>query len=85
MSNIKENAKAKFEEIYGCDINDFMKSVREADVDYMMAAMSVLSDAQEELARGMDERARQSINRAKFLISDVYSKLGREKLEELSQ
>lgn len=32
------------------------------------AAFSILSDAQEEMAMGMTERARKSINRAKWLI-----------------
>lgn len=74
-------------QMYGCDINEFMESVRESGTDYLMAAMSQLSDAQE-LMNGGDvgkELARQAINRAKFMISDIRYKVGREKMEDLSQ
>jgi len=39
-----------------------------------MLAMSILSDAQEELSRGEKEIARQYINRAKFIISEEMQK-----------
>lgn len=39
------------------------------DEDKGMLAMSILSDAQEELSRGHAETARQYMNRAKFVIS----------------
>lgn len=35
----------------------------------MMRIMGLLSNAQEEIERGMDERARQTLNIAKYLIS----------------
>ncbi len=40
----------------------------------LMYSMSILSDAQEEMARGKIEIARQYINRAKFIISEEMQK-----------
>lgn len=40
---------------------------------HQMAAMSLLSDAQEEIQRGNDERARRLINIAKWVISQKLS------------
>lgn len=34
-----------------------------------MCAMSLMSDAQEEIAHGMTEQARQTLNRAKWVVS----------------
>lgn len=57
---------------YGCDMDAFARSVETAPLFDVtgpgMAVMSVLSDAQELLAMGRAEEARQYINRAKFLI-----------------
>jgi hypothetical protein len=38
-----------------------------------MIAMSMLSDAQEEIERGMQERARQTVNRAKWVIHTYWT------------
>ncbi len=64
---------------YGCDKETFLKSVDESlgvklarpedpSGGIGMVVMSLLSDAQEEVERGMSEEARQTINRAKLLI-----------------
>ena len=37
-------------------------------------AMSVLSNAQEEIERGLDNKARQSINIAKYIIKQIEEK-----------
>lgn len=67
-------AQSKEEQIkmYGCELEPFMESVKDSMTDPLMAAMSIMSDAQEEIARGLDERARQGLNRAKYLISQEY-------------
>lgn len=39
-----------------------------------MYAMSMMSDAQEEIARGLDEDARQTLNRAKWIVSTYLQK-----------
>lgn len=39
-----------------------------------MYAMSLMSDAQEEIARGLDEDARQTLNRAKWIVSTYLQK-----------
>jgi hypothetical protein len=72
------------EKMYGCDINEFMDSVDGSHTDYLMAAMSVLSDSQE-LLRGDTEAARQAINRAKYLISEFRQNVGRDQAYDLSK
>lgn len=62
-------------QMYGCDPDAFLSSVRDS-LSYkfsgaLMCAASIMSDAQEELAVGMDERARQSLNRAKLILFEV--------------
>jgi hypothetical protein len=59
--------------MFGCDIDEFRKSVEES-ITFKLAgpalsAISQLSDAQEEIELGLNERARQTINRAKWIIS----------------
>ena len=39
-----------------------------------MYAMSLMSDAQEEIARGLEEDARQTLNRAKWIVSTYLQK-----------
>ena len=39
-----------------------------------MCAMSLMSDAQEEIAHGMPEQARQTLNRAKWVVSTYMMK-----------
>ena len=39
-----------------------------------MYAMSLMSDAQEEITRGLEEDARQTLNRAKWIVSTYLQK-----------
>jgi hypothetical protein len=59
-------------QMYGCDINEFVASVKES-ITYRltganMVIAGLMSDAQEELIHGSDEGARQTLNRAKHLL-----------------
>lgn len=67
MSNQKEldMLGCTFEEMNEAINNGFNKD------DKVMFAMSILSDAQEEGARGNFERNRQYINRAKYVLSMI--------------
>jgi hypothetical protein len=66
--------EARLLKMYGCDIEAFLASCREsatmASSGPGMIAASILSDAQELIAAGCPEEARQMINRAKRWISD---------------
>jgi hypothetical protein len=53
--------------MYGCTIEELEKSKPKYTDELMYSAM-ILSDAQEEIARGNVEFARQFINRAKHFI-----------------
>jgi hypothetical protein len=58
-------------EMFGCE-----KSVLEAAYADMigfkeLTIMGMMSDAQHEMAHGMDETARQTLNRAKYFLSRV--------------
>jgi hypothetical protein len=61
--------------MYGCDINAFMANVtRSLTYKYSGANMVVaglMSDAQEQMAYGDVEGARQTLNRAKALLFKV--------------
>jgi hypothetical protein len=61
-------------QMYGCDIKKFRESL-EASFGFKcsgpaMCAMSLMSDAQEEMEHGMVETARKTINRAKWIIGE---------------
>ena len=60
--------------MYGCSIADFKESIEDSFTFRVsgpaMCAMSLMSDAQEEMAHGMVENARQTINRAKWILSE---------------
>ena len=56
-------------EIFGCDGEAFLETVAKSISGPPMAAMSVLSDAQELLALGEPEAARKEINKAKLIIA----------------
>ena len=61
--------------MYGCDIEDFVDSVFDS-ITYQacgasMVVASLMSDAQELMAYGDTESARQTLNRAKYLLSQV--------------
>ena len=65
-------------EMFGCLLEDLYVDVMEAyaDPNYSVAgfAISVLSNAQEEIERGLDNKARQSINVAKTIIKQIEEK-----------
>lgn len=64
---------------YGCTANDLEKSVlrslRMVGNSPQMIATSILSDVQEEIERGLNEQARQDINRAKWIINQNWQKI----------
>lgn len=58
--------------MYGCTEADLRESV-ESSITFKfsgpaMIAASMMSDAQEEIAHGMEEAARKTLNRAKFVL-----------------
>ncbi len=58
--------------VYGCDIEDFVDSVVES-ITYKLSGANMIvaglmSDAQEQMAHGDAEGARQTLNRAKHLL-----------------
>jgi hypothetical protein len=62
-------------QMYGCDIVDFVESVT-SSITYKMTGANMviaglMSDAQEQIAFGDAEGARQSLNRAKCLLFKV--------------
>ena len=63
----------KHMKMYGCTHDDMVCMMNDP-INFIgghsMLAMSILSDAQECIARGMYETARQYINRAKYVIMD---------------
>ena len=60
--------------MFGCLIADFKESIEDSltfkHAGPAMCAMGVMSDAQEEMALGHIEAARQAINRAKWVICE---------------
>lgn len=66
--------EAKETKMFGATINDMRAFVKkyigpgELFPDRATAAISILSDCQEQIGMGLHERARQGINRAKWLI-----------------
>ncbi len=65
--------------MYGCTQDDMVAMMNEPMNyaawclfigEHYMLAMSILSDAQECIARGKDETARQYINRAKYVMRE---------------
>ena len=67
------STEQKIHLMYGCTKDDLDRLIAEADEPYMggksMLAMSILSDAQERIALGDGNTARQYINRAKYIIN----------------
>ena len=60
---------------YGCDIAEFYQEIKDSITykfagAYMVVA-GLMSDAQEELARGANEQARQTLNRAKYILMEI--------------
>jgi len=63
------------QEMYGCDIEQFIAQIK-SSVSYKLGGAGIvvaglMSDAQEEIAMGADERARQSLNRAKAILFEI--------------
>ena len=61
--------------VYGCDINEFINSVTRS-INYKcsganMVVAGLMSDAQEQMSYGDVEGARQTLNRAKALLFKV--------------
>lgn len=58
---------------FGCTREDLerMWNSPMVQLDPMMAAMGMASDAQEEMQRGMTEQARQTLNRQKWLLGKL--------------
>jgi len=63
---------------FGCTTAQMREAVEESLTfrfsGPVMYAMSMMSDAQEEIARGLDEDARQTLNRAKWIVSTYLQK-----------
>jgi hypothetical protein len=59
--------------MYGCTEQQMREAVEESFTFRFagpaMMAMSLMSDAQEEIVRELDEDARQTLNRAKWILS----------------
>jgi hypothetical protein len=71
-SGLSEQDK-RYMVMYGCTHDDMVCMMNDPinfTGGHSMLAMSILSDAQECIARGMNETARQYINRAKYVIID---------------
>jgi len=63
------------QEMYGCDIEQFIAQIR-SSASYKLGGAGIvvaglMSDAQEEIAMGANERARQSLNRAKAILFEI--------------
>jgi len=59
--------------MFGCTVAQMREAVEESltfrFAGPAMMAMSLMSDAQEEIVRDLDEDARQTLNRAKWILS----------------
>jgi hypothetical protein len=53
---------------YGCTSQSLRKNLENTTMDYLDIVASMMSDAQEEIERDMNEEARQTLNRAKFVL-----------------
>jgi hypothetical protein len=72
VSELSEQDK-RYMVMYGCTQDDMvcmMNDPMNFIGGHYMLAMSILSDAQECIERGMDETARQYINRAKYVLRE---------------
>ena len=63
------------QQMYGCDIEQFMAQIK-ASISYQLGGAGIvvaglMSDAQEELQMGANERARQTLNRAKAVLFEI--------------
>lgn len=76
----RDAREARETRMYGCTVAD-MKEIIGTSITMKfsgpaMCAMSLMSDAQEEMAHGMVENARQTINRAKWVLATYVMKDG---------
>jgi hypothetical protein len=66
--------------MFGCTVAQMREAVEESltfrFAGPAMMAMSLMSDAQEEILRDLDEDARQTLNRAKWILSTYCMKDG---------
>lgn len=69
MSYIPTAAEQKQIAMFGCIKTEIDRADAEALGHPMMRIMGLMSDAQEQMAMGMNESARQTLNVAKYLIS----------------
>lgn len=68
--NLKAQQQSMFGGVTSEQIDEGVRQTRMLSPSgAVMAAMSMLSDAQEEIALGRIEQARQTINRAKYVIA----------------
>ena len=63
------------QQCYGCDIQEFIAQISKS-ITYQlsganMVVAGLMSDAQEELQMGANERARQSLNKAKAILFEI--------------
>lgn len=71
----EQTEKERRQQMFGVDDMDaFVKQAKESftytEDGGKDIIMNLLSDAQHELARGFDDRARRTINRAKYLLTE---------------
>lgn len=68
MTTTHSNEKLDWDlQCYGCSEQALRNSL-DGVKDFAMAVASLMSDAQQEIEFGMDEQARQTLNRAKFVL-----------------
>jgi hypothetical protein len=58
-------------EMYGCTKADLIEMLEDSIGSYEMLAMGIMSDAQHVMAYGDTETARQFINKAKWVMSQI--------------
>jgi len=65
------------ESMFGCSTEELDQMVEDYEYlnEFNMLAMSILSDAQEEIERGNGEIARRYINKAKYVMGRQYPRL----------
>ena len=69
---MQTNQTTREMQVYGCDINEFVEDIKDS-VTYRctganMVVAGLMSDAQEMMAHGDTENARQFLNRAKHIL-----------------
>ena len=72
MDHLRSKERREID-MYGCTVETMRRRI-EASLDFKfvgpaMTAMSLMSNAQEEIEYGMKEEARKSLNQAKWILS----------------